>query len=226
MKIGKWFKYNEELKKKFNLWGAIISSSSMIGKEVNLCFPVHISPQIQIKNNIKIDKFTFINWSTVIYPNIYIGSFCSIGRGVEIGLAQHPIQWLSTHSFQYSKGWFPKLEKYDFERKYRQLDHKQCNIGSDVWIGNGAKILSGVPIGHGAIVAAGAVVVKDVPPYAIVGGVPAKLIKYRFDDDVIKKLLKLKWWNLSFTRLKELPFDNIYECIEMLENLEEEGELK
>ena len=109
----------------------------------------------------------------------------SVAYGVRIGLPEHPVNMVSTS---------PKI--------YRNIKLKDIKdvyfppiIGNDVWIGANAIILQGVTIGDGAIIAAGAVVTKDVPPYAIVGGVPAKVIKYRFSDDVILKLLEIKWWD-------------------------------
>ena len=80
---------------------------------------------------------------------------------------------------------------------------RPTNIGDDVWVGAGSIIMAGVTIGDGAIIAAGSVVTKDVPPYAIVGGVPAKILRYRFDEGVRKALLKLKWWNLPEEVLKQ-----------------------
>lgn len=91
-----------------------------------------------------------------------------------------------------------------------------AEIGNDVWIGQNAVIMDGVKIGDGAIVAAGAVVTKDVAPYAIVGGVPAKLIKYRFDEATIKDLLRLKWWELSDKEILSLPVNDVKESIKRL----------
>ena len=80
---------------------------------------------------------------------------------------------------------------------------KRTVLGNDVWIGSHVLIKGGVKVGHGAVIGAGAVVVNDVPPYAIVGGVPAKIIRYRFSAEIIENLLKLEWWNLSDELLKD-----------------------
>lgn len=90
-------------------------------------------------------------------------------------------------------------------------------IGNDVWLGANSLVLKGVKIGDGAVIGAGAVVTKDVPPYAIVGGNPAKVIKMRFDDETIGKLMQLQWWNLDLSIIENLPMDDIEECIRMME---------
>ena len=87
-----------------------------------------------------------------------------------------------------------------------------------MWIGAKVNILSGVNIGNGVIIAAGSVVTKSIPPYSIVGGIPAKVIKMRFSDEIIEKLEALCWWNMDLDNLKDLPFENIEKCIEILEN--------
>lgn len=117
-----------------------------------------------------------------------IGRFCSIGCHVQIGLALHHIDTVSTH---------PLLEG-------PMLQNKRTRIGNDVWIGAGATLLGkggGLTIGDGAIVGAGSVVTKDVPPYAIVGGNPARIIRYRFDEAIIRRLLALKWWDWPVERI-------------------------
>lgn len=90
-------------------------------------------------------------------------------------------------------------------------------IGNDVWIGQDVTILKGCHIGNGAVLASNSVITKDVPDYAIVGGIPAKIIKYRFSEEIIKKLLKLQWWDLSLDLLENIPFDDIEEAIKILE---------
>lgn len=136
--------------------------------------------------------------------NTYIGRFSSIAGDVSIIYGNHPSRdFVSTHNaFCFKDGYsvcYTNEEHYfppDKMMPYADEENKKyCVIGNDVWIGKGAKLKCGVKIGDGAIVGAYAVVVKDVPPYAIVGGVPARLIRYRFSDEDIDWLLKLKWWD-------------------------------
>ena len=141
--------------------------------------------------NVLVGDHTYIGGNNKIH-NAVIGKFCSIGPEVRIGLGIHPLTLKSTYPGFYTNSEYYRVEKrYDFEGE----EYKQVAIGNDVWIGARATILDGVNVGDGAVIAAGAVVTKDVPPYAVVGGVPAKVIKYRFDDNRIKELLEEEWWN-------------------------------
>lgn len=139
--------------------------------------------------------------------HLYIGKFCSIGEDVTILLGgEHRSDWNTTYPFN------ALLENF-YDIKGHPASKGDIIIGNDVWIASGAKIMSGVTIADGAIVAANALVTKDIPPYAIAGGVPAKVIKYRFSTDIIEKLEKMKWWNLNEKILAEIiPFlqsDNV-----------------
>jgi acetyltransferase-like isoleucine patch superfamily enzyme len=107
---------------------------------------------------------------------------------------------ISTHPIFYSPSWHSSIS---FVEKQYYEEFVQTIIGSDVWIGANVTILDGIKIGCGAIVAAGAAVTKDIPDYAIVGGVPAKIIKYRFSKEEIELLLSLKWWDCSYEKLKK-----------------------
>ncbi len=120
-----------------------------------------------------------------------VGKFCSIGPGVKIGLGNHPLDLVSTHPAFYSnnKPFTTFADTMYFE------EYQPVIIGNDVWIGEDVMIPGGVTIGDGAAIAARAVVTKDVDPYAFVGGVPAKLIKYRFTEEIRSALLRIKWWN-------------------------------
>ncbi|AAQ61685.1 capsular polysaccharide synthesis enzyme O-acetyl transferase [Chromobacterium violaceum ATCC 12472] len=153
---------------------------------------VIVRKNVKIYRNVSIGDHTFINEDSRIDPNTEsIGKFCSISHGVKIGLGPHPLLFFSTSPLFYQR--YRGLVGSDFYDEF--ADKGYTRIGHDVFIAANAVIVSGVEIGHGAVVAAGSVVTKNVPPYAVVGGVPARIIKYRFDEDTIEKLLKSKWWN-------------------------------
>lgn len=157
-----------------------------------------------------IGKYSYISEYTKIDRDVSIGNFCSIANNVLIGATKHPTYWLSTSPFQYDTWLAEDIKKYPWAIS------KPTKIGNDVWIGANAVIQSGIQVGDGAIIGSGAIVTKDVPPYAIVAGVPAKLLRYRFNKTQIKDLLKLQWWNLPFDKIKNLPFNNINKVIQIL----------
>jgi len=126
-----------------------------------------------------------------------IGKYCSIGSNVIIFLgSEHRIDWISTYPF-------PVLWEEARGIPGHPSTKGDVAIGNDVWIGYGVTILSGVHIGDGAVIGAGSVVIKDVPPYAIAAGNPCTVIKYRFDKEVIEKLLKIKWWDWPDYQVRE-----------------------
>jgi len=130
---------------------------------------------------------------------LIIGSYCSIGSGAVFMMAGnqgHNKEWLSTYPFFFQANIF-KDAKNGFKKAGNTV------IENDVWIGSEAMIMPGIKIGNGAIIAARAVVVKDVAPYTVVGGNPATLIKSRFEKEEIEQLLKMKWWNWSEDKIKE-----------------------
>ena len=133
--------------------------------------------------------------------NLYIGSFCSIGAGIKIYLGgNHRIDWATTYPFGHiNKDIFNK-----FDGKGHPKTNGDVIIGNDVWIGTNTTIMSGVKIGDGSVISNNSHVVKDVEPYSMVGGNPAKLIKYRFSKDIIDNLLKLKWWELDDNKINEI----------------------
>ena len=135
-----------------------------------------------------------------------IGRFCSIQYSAKIR-ENHVLNWVTTHPILDSEEFVP-VENKAMRAKARAMQAEKekrnppVEIGNDVWIGADAIILSGVKVGDGAVIGAGAVVSKDVPPYAIAGGVPAKIIKYRFPQDVIDSFLRIKWWNWPLEKIE------------------------
>ncbi|MEX3617108.1 Vat family streptogramin A O-acetyltransferase [Paenibacillus glucanolyticus] len=138
-----------------------------------------------------------------IGDKLIIGKFCAIAKGIEFVMngANHRMQSVTTYPFNImGNGWersTPALEDLPFKG--------DTVIGNDVWIGQNVTVMPGVHIGDGAIIAANSVVAKDVPPYHIAGGNPCKIIKKRFDDDLINDLLAIKWWNWPARKI----FDNL-----------------
>ena len=150
-------------------------------------------------SNVSLGRFTYIAGATS--GNAELGAFCSVGPATVGGIGKHPTNLLSSHPAFYSNR---AQAGFHFADKQYFDEAPVTVIGNDVWIGAHATILDGVSVGDGAIIASGAVVHKDVPPYAIVGGVPAEIIRFRFDEATIQELLDWKWWNLSEQVLSEL----------------------
>lgn len=160
---------------------------------------------------------SYIGQGSYISFNCYlaqckIGRYCSIANNTTLVCGTHPSHtWVSTHPAFYSPDNSAHFS-YTTQQLYVDYEYSDKNnelfaiIGNDVWVGCGAKIINGVSIGDGAIIAAGAVVTKDVPPYAIVGGTPAKIIRYRFEPEEIDYLLKLQWWNKSEEWIKSYSY--------------------
>lgn len=153
---------------------------------------VHILSGAKL-SNVKIGKYSRIGVNCQV-TNATIGNFTAIGKDTVITVGQHPTNYLTSHSIFYKKGnwgWHDDwIAPIDFK------SDKRVTVGNDVWIGRQCIILDGVTIGDGATIATGAVVTKDVPPFSIVGGVPAKVIKYKFSQEVIDRLEEVQWWNL------------------------------
>jgi len=151
-----------------------------------------------------------------------IGAFTSIGNRVRIGHGTHPLDYLSTSPYLYLDRLEYKTEQIPSHNEWEVL--APVHIGNDVWIGDNVWIKNGITVGDGAIIGACAVVTHDVPPYAIVCGNPAKVLRYRFSADIIEQLLELKWWDLPDDVIKQIPYDDIHQAINFLTNWRNENE--
>jgi len=174
-----------------------------------------LSPDVYIQD-VNIGDFSYIGARSKVL-NTTIGKYTGIGPDVHIGLGKHPSSdFVSTHPIFYS----PKMQSgITFSNRSYFDEFEKITIGNDVWVGARATILDGVDIADGAIIAAGAVVTQDVPPYAIVGGVPAKVLKYRFSRKQIDLLLQAKWWDRDVSWLRDnfMEFRHIDSFVELLE---------
>lgn len=193
-----------------------------VGGEVSLESPCVVSRACNLKSHISVGAFTVLTDSRYegYIGNVDIGRYCSIAYGVNIGMFEHPVDWLSTSTRQYLSGHVNGARSVPI-RPFNA--NPRTTIGNDVWIGTGATLIDGISIGDGAIIAAGAVVTKDVPPYAIVGGVPAKIIKYRFNEEIIAKLLELKWWQYDMADFGDLDWSDVELCISRIKDMIEIG---
>lgn len=193
-----------------------------------------IEPPVQLRaGTYDIDflgAFTFLGGRRTEMRHIgMIGRFCSIAYNIMAGVEEHPHDFLSASPF--FQGAFDWRQADDFRAgnahalsssshlwwSRRDAQFGKINIGSDVWIGEGALIRRGVTIGDGAVIASRAVVTKDVPPYAIVGGTPARVLKYRFEPAVIEALLQLNWWSYGLSALHGVDLADINQAIDRID---------
>lgn len=194
-----------------------------------LC-PVRLDDQKILKRS-KIGAYTYLNGNVRVYGT-NIGRFCSIGEGTFIGAPEHPTDFLSSHIFAYANGdgRFDADETFMATRSDESFGRhaQRTTIGNDVWIGANAVISRGITIGNGAIIGASAVVTKDVPAYAIVKGIPAAVHRFRFTDEIIERLQRIKWWDYHLDRVlfDGIPYSDVPRFLDRLEVLIASGEIR
>jgi acetyltransferase-like isoleucine patch superfamily enzyme len=150
-------------------------------------------------HEVEVGRFSYVGRNSVLSQTT-IGRFCSLGPELLCGPGEHPTDFVSSSPVFYSTR---KQCGVSFSDKDYFKEKKAITIGHDVWIGARVSIRDGVNIGHGAIIGTGTIVLADVPAYAIVGGVPARLIRFRFTEDIINKLLEVKWWEWNDDMLRK-----------------------
>lgn len=174
----------------------------------NVLFECHLSEVAKLippydLRQVRVEDYSYISRNSYV-KNTDIGKFCSIGPNFCCGLGIHPTNGISTSPMFYST---LKQNGFSLTEVDKVVESKQIIIENDVFIGANVTVLDGVKIGNGAIIGAGAVVTKDIPPYAIVVGVPARIVKYRFENDQIEQLQKIEWWNFENDKLSDVEIN-------------------
>jgi acetyltransferase-like isoleucine patch superfamily enzyme len=211
-------------------WISISPGNYRLSEALSLEPPVFMGAGLNSVVPRSVGAYTY-SWSPIGRFVEEIGRYCSIAAGVTLGDAEHPTDWLTTsniiwdHQFligAHARAQNPSIEPQDPGIAKRNAPIK---IGNDVWIGGRSYIRRGITIGHGAIIASNAVVTRSVPPYAIVGGNPARIIKFRFERETIEKLLLSQWWRYAFDQLAGFNLSDPDRAIDDMMNQETAGTL-
>lgn len=171
--------------------------------------------------NVKMDSYSYTGQYCFI-QNAHIGKFVNMAAFVRIGPTDHPIERPTLHHFTYRASMYGFAYK-DEEDFFEKRDKRITSIGHDTWIGHGAIVKPEVRVGNGAVIGAGAIVTKDVPPYGVVVGNPAKIIKYRFLPETIQELERIKWWDWTYEKIKENYQDFLGPVEKFIEKHKKEG---
>lgn len=193
-----------------------------VGPDVRLEPPCAVSAAADLQSRFSMGAFSGMsdsNGRARTVRDVSIGRYCSIAADVWISACEHPVDGLSTSlapSGADALGWMHRFRGRRGAPGRAEPSGRVTEIGNDVWIGAGAFIRGGVRIGDGAVVGAGAVVTRDVPPYAIVGGVPARVIRYRFDERTVRELLELGWWRYDVAGFASMDWSDARSCMDAI----------
>jgi acetyltransferase-like isoleucine patch superfamily enzyme len=193
-----------------DLGAEITMGMADLDRNLYLEAPSNIGRDIKMLRNILFGRNSYYLSPGMLSPNTIIGRYCSLSQFVNIGSTNHNMNALSTGCLS--------VDMSELRAEGKESDIYTI-IGCDVWIGVSATVLCGRKIGHGAVIGAGSVVTKDIPPYAVAVGNPAHVIKYRFPEDIVNTLLELKWWTLDPVTLSKLPKDDVIKCIEAIRDI-------
>ena len=183
----------------------------------NLLFEKNVSFQSTIlptPDPVFLGAYSYMNEDGYIRGPVFIGRFCSIGRRVSIGAGMHSFSGISSHPLLSSGSIRQIYSKEEIE--YLGLKERTTSgviIGSDVWIGDGVVILPGVTIGEGSVIGANSVVNKDIAPYSVIGGLPARLLRHRFSEGICTALSASNWWEYDLDVIKAINYKNVYEFL-------------
>ena len=192
--------------------------------------PVIVHANLAPNNTIQVGAFSGVYGGKI--GHCRIGRYCSIAPGVDIASDQHPTDWLSSSMLQYVPnihGWgdWLKSKGYKYFTPSKAFNsNSQVTIGNDVWIGQGVFIKSGVSIGDGCVIAAHSVVVSDLPPFHVCAGVPCRVIKPRFSESIIERLVSSQWWNYNILGIEDIDFSDIESALDKIESYKASGELE
>ena len=196
---------------------AVVATGVTVGgfttiDDVDVESPVIVGPFCTFKRSV-LGRF-FACGHACSATDVTFGSFVSVGDRAVFNAGVHSKDRLTTHLFPYNRAAWGELVPRSAETLTWRAPQ---TIGSDVWVGTNAVLLTGVSVGHGAIVGANSFVNADVPPYAIYAGSPGKVVGYRFEPGLIERLLSVAWWDLPMADLEGLPFSDVEKCLTMLE---------
>ncbi len=198
----KKFVHHYRLQKKWGGENKIFTET--IAFDAKLGRGIYLAKNVDVRNRVEIMDNSYCSSGTVLFNGTKIGKYCSIGYNVQIGCPEHPVSFLST-----SPRIYRECKVSDFIHWPKDDCGNPVTIGNDVWVGSNAVILQGVTVGDGAVIAAGAVVTRNVDPFTIVGGVPAKVIRKRFNPETENLIKNSEWWNMNTNEIEQFA-KNLY----------------